>query len=854
MFPDLKLRSVYYSHSGDIAAEFFIPVLKEAVKYDRVSAYFSAKSLASYAEGLEFFGKAGHCFRLILSKDISKEDYDEIKKGYSIKSSIPEAMLAELRQTLSLAEEKNISNLAYLISLGIVDIKIAFKTEGIFHDKCGILEDSNGNKICFRGSNNETAAALNQNYEAFNISCSWLDCGGFYTSGIRDCEKEFQLLWDNNKEGLMVLPAQQTIIKEILKFNKGKLIVDEALLAKDAFVLDYDEELKLWVNQHNASWFFQSSIYKVYLKSRITKYENGAILFKDGLSYLDFINIEQRLREQLSLKNYVFLTTQRYRDYIEFKNIHIAERRKLGIELKQDMQRYQDQLQVFQSIIDANMARKLREKQTRDAFFMLAMMKSGNFSVPGSGKTTSVLAVYCYLKQKELVDRILVIGPKNCFQSWRDEFNICFEGKEALKEFNVQDSSQLKTSNKKKNYLQYNYQSYNLLLFNYECLSSYEDILTNIVSKKTLLVFDEVHRIKRIGGDYARPALNIAKSSYYTIALTGTPIPNSYKDIYNFLHILFPDEYNLFFNFSESMLGNPSESEIEEINQKLQPFFCRTTKQQLSVPPANADILNTCQAANSEQELFDILCKKYRNQKFALLIRILQLETNPKLLLEKMNISEFSDMLDISDDLDEIDYCDYSENVKKCIDSIELTSKKELCINTVKALVESKKTVIVWCIFQDSIESLSREFTKIGISNRMIYGNMEPKERENSISVFKEGGYSVLITNPHTLAESVSLHNICHDAVYYEYSYNLVHLLQSKDRIHRLGLPEGQYTQYYYLQNWFNKNKLPFSLDEAIYRRLLEKEQTMLNAIDKDILEKMTTPEADVELIFKDLF
>ena len=48
----------------------------------------------------------------------------------------------------------------------------------------------------------------------------------------------------------------------------------------------------------------------------------------------------------------------------------------------------------------------------------------------------------------------------------------------------------------------------------------------------------------------------------------------------------------------------------------------------------------------------------------------------------------------------------------------------------------------------------------------------------------------MLLTNPHTLAESVSLHSVCHDAVYFEYSYNLVHPLQSKDRIHRLGLPK----------------------------------------------------------------
>lgn len=106
----------------------------------------------------------------------------------------------------------------------------------------------------------------------------------------------------------------------------------------------------------------------------------------------------------------------------------------------------------------------------------------------------------------------------------------------------------------------------------------------------------------------------------------------------------------------------------------------------------------------------------------------------------------------------------------------------------------------------------------------------------------------------HTLAESVSLHNKCHDAIYFEYSYNLVHLLQSKDRIHRLGLPDGQYTQYYFLEEQYVTNDgEPFSLDEKIYDRLREKEQIMLDAIENNVLEKGSTTQEDLDIIFKDI-
>ena len=52
-----------------------------------------------------------------------------------------------------------------------------------------------------------------------------------------------------------------------------------------------------------------------------------------------------------------------------------------------------------------------------------------------------------------------------------------------------------------------------------------------------MIVFDEVHRVKGISGQRAKAALLLGKSSKYHYVLTGTPIPNSYMDIYNLLHI-----------------------------------------------------------------------------------------------------------------------------------------------------------------------------------------------------------------------------------------------------------------------------------------------------------------------------
>ena len=164
------------------------------------------------------------------------------------------------------------------------------------------------------------------------------------------------------------------------------------------------------------------------------------------------------------------------------------------------------------------------------------------------------------------------------------------------------------------------------------------------------------------------------------------------------------------------------------------------------------------------------------------------------------------------------------------------------------------KSVIVWCIFKRSIRNVVHELHERGITVRAISGSTDMSARARVIDSFKAGETSVLVTNPHTLAESVSLHSVCHDAVYFECSYNLVHLLQSKDRIHRLGLPQEQYTQYHYLRAVYERRGGPWSLDCNIYERLQHKEQVMLDSIDRGTLEPGYTDERDLELVFKGLF
>lgn len=584
----------------------------------------------------------------------------------------------------------------------------------------------------------------------------------------------------------------------------------------------------------------------------IENIENNEIFFKK----ISILNIKEIINSFPDREiNFSKNISDELSKYLIEKEMYLEERSRVGLSIKQKDACILDKFELYKQTLDTLMIRHLRPKQMWDSFFMYVMKKSANFSVPGSGKTSSALGVYAMLKHEKKVNKIVVVGPKNCFVSWKDEYKACF-GNKKVSIFDVQDDG-LGTKYIKN--ILINSDNYELFLFNYESLNNYRDNLKKIISSNTLLVFDEIHKVKKYDGKRALDALYISSEAKYTIAMTGTPIPNSYADIYNLLNVLYQNDYNDFFNFSYNELNKIDSLDADKVNEKINPFFCRITKKDLNVPEAEKDYIEKSYASDEENQVFSFIWNAYKDKNYFLFyIRLMQLESNPEHLKHAITEEDVKDCYFDDEDMNifskEKDTFQLTNEIKELINKISGSSKKQKCIDLIKKLISENKKVLLWCIFINTIHFFESALKSFGIKVGIIYGNVSPDERERILNDFKNGDLQVLISNPHTLAESVSLHKNCHDAIYFEYSFNLVHLLQSKDRIHRLGLPDGQYTQWYYMQQVYTVNNNNYSLGESIYHRLLEKEQTMLNAIDKNILEKPSTTEEDLKIIFKDFF
>jgi hypothetical protein len=102
-------------------------------------------------------------------------------------------------------DEERLNLLANLIADGVLDIKIALTEKngeiGMYHEKMGIIEDFEGNKVAFSGSMNESATALTMNYEAIDVFCSWLE----EKDRVLSKEKAFTAIWNNAEPSILTL-------------------------------------------------------------------------------------------------------------------------------------------------------------------------------------------------------------------------------------------------------------------------------------------------------------------------------------------------------------------------------------------------------------------------------------------------------------------------------------------------------------------------------------------------------------------------------------------------------------------------------------------------------------------------
>lgn len=225
-FQDLNLSYQYRSdhESGNIVEDFYIPVLSRTKIYKRAVGYFTSKSLMHVAKGLAELISRGGTMQLIASPQLNENDIEAINEGYRAREEVIEEVLLRSFDTPenSLLVDR-LNYLAWLIASEQLDIKIAVlknNSVGIYHEKIGIMEDWNGNKIAFSGSSNETEGGLYNNFECNDVFCSWHPSEEMRVS---QKEMDFDRLWANKTNNIDIFDFPNAVKEKILRYKRNNI-------------------------------------------------------------------------------------------------------------------------------------------------------------------------------------------------------------------------------------------------------------------------------------------------------------------------------------------------------------------------------------------------------------------------------------------------------------------------------------------------------------------------------------------------------------------------------------------------------------------------------------------------------
>ncbi|MGW7550757.1 DEAD/DEAH box helicase [Streptomyces rimosus] len=445
--------------------------------------------------------------------------------------------------------------------------------------------------------------------------------------------------------------------------------------------------------------------------------------------------------------------------------------------------------------------------QRRDIAHLLSMRHGANFSVPGAGKTRVGLAVYAAMRARGEARRLLVVSPKSAYESWLFESAVCFE--EPLAAEVMSKSPDLGTE---------------LLLVNYERLDrSLAQLAAWLRAAPSMVILDEAHRMKLgANGVYGSACMLLGPLSRRRLILTGTPAPNGARDLENLLSFVWPGHGR------RVVTSAVNGGDLAYASKILRPLFTRTTKHELGLPPYETKI-RYVDLPDLHREIYDALIGRFtaraeasRDDFDALgkaLMRLLMAATSPALLRE--GSSKYEPLAYQVPPLD-VPEGDSLYELMQNLPSYEVSPKYSEALSLLAENAAAGRKTLVWSTFVRSLTTMEHLFADYGPA--MVHGGTA--DREEQIHRFRnDPDCMVLLSNPATLGEGISLHQVCHDAIYVDRDFMAGRFLQSLDRIHRLGLAPGTETRVTVLA-------ATGTVDEVVARRMEEKLEFMGGILD----------------------
>jgi SNF2 family DNA or RNA helicase len=482
--------------------------------------------------------------------------------------------------------------------------------------------------------------------------------------------------------------------------------------------------------------------------------------------------------------------------------------------------------------------RILTLEQRRDLLGMVRIGNGANFSVPGAGKTTVALAAHLLTRDEDTF--LLIVAPKNAFPAWDEVVDDCMDDSVAQEWYPARLTGgyqaireQLRNPPRR-------------MLISYDQLTRVQDLIGRFLgTSKVHVILDESHRMK--AGDRSQRGaslLRIAHLPFRKDIMSGTPIPRSIEDIRSQLDFLWPGQG----------LGARVAS-AQKPHDILQGLYVRTTKHELGLPEIKRRFIQV-QMSSSQIALYSIIRQEVLKRLSGIkastnvdlasakksVMRLLQAASNPLLVVKRVTHE--------TPETYRYDDPKIGAIFTSVVEEGDSPKIRQAC-DLARELAADGQRSVIWTSFTENVERLAEALSDLGAT--YIHGGIDsgdsndPNTREGRVRRFHDeaSGCRVLVANPAACSEGISLHHACHNAIYVDRSFNAAHYLQSVDRIHRLGLPEGTETNIHILESV--TPRITGSVDFSVRRRLIEKLRTMSSALDDYDLQRLALDEEEGE-------
>lgn len=389
------------------------------------------------------------------------------------------------------------------------------------------------------------------------------------------------------------------------------------------------------------------------------------------------------------------------------------------------------------------------------------------FHEQGLGKTKIAIDILLYWLQSS-IDTVIIVTKKTLVFNWLSEF----KNHTSLR-------PDILTSRKGDNFFVFNSPT-RLIVTNFETISGERERLKLFLQTRNVgIIIDESTKIKNPDSKLTKDFFELSPYFKRRVIMTGTPVANRPYDIWAQIFFLdqgksLGEDFNAFktqcdlsndLGYNENKVAS-FERNVSSIFDKIRSFSVRETKNSgiITLPSKYVHTI-AIPFEERQHQMYDTVRKEMQisvvkgdntildesPEAIKRLLRLVQIASNPSLLDDSYNA---------------------------------ISAKEAKLEELIHTIVENKESVIVWSIFTDNIDRLSKKYKSLG--SVKITGKMNMESRNHSVNAFKSGDAQILFATPQSAKEGLTLTNANH-AIFYDRGFNLDDYLQAQDRIHRLS-------------------------------------------------------------------